>query len=337
MRSTVTRALRRGRRLAPLLLVVLAACAGNAPQDTMDPKGPVARQIDNLINPVFLIAGVVFVLVQGLVLVAVIKFRDRPDKPEPVQIHGSTRLEVGWTLIPFLILAAISVPTIKTIVDLSRQPDNALEVTVIGHQFWWEYRYEESGVVTANELTIPAGRPVALRLESVDVIHSYWIPPLAGKTDVIPGRVNHMHFEADEPGTYLGQCTEFCGLSHGYMRARAIALEPAAFDAWVESQKQPVAEPAPDTAAANGRVLFDQKGCGGCHTVAGVSQGLVGPNLSHFASRTTFAGSIFDNNDSNLRKWLRNPPKEKPGSLMPNLLLTPEEITDLIAYLDTLN
>ncbi len=333
--------MRRNRRLAALsasLFVFLAACAGNAPQDTLDPKGPVARQIDELIDPVFIVAGVVFLLVQGLVIVAVLKFRAKPDSPEPQQVHGNTRLEVGWTLIPAVILLAVAVPTIATIFDLAKEPENPVRVTVIGHQFWWEYRYDDLGVVTANELRMPVGRPVELTLNSNDVIHSYWIAPLAGKTDVVPGRNNRMSFSADEPGEYIGQCTEFCGDSHANMRAIAIAMLPADFDAWVASQRAPSVKSSAGTAGEAGALLFAQKGCGGCHTVEGVSEGTIGPNLSHFASRTTFAGSIFDNNDANLRRWLRDPLKEKPGNKMiiPGAPLTPDEITELIVYLNTL-
>jgi cytochrome c oxidase subunit 2 len=178
--------------------------------------------------------------------------------------------------------------------------------------------------------------PIEFTLESIDVIHSFWIPPLAGKTDVIPGRTNHMHFEADKPGTYLGQCTEFCGLSHANMRAVAIAHTPADFDAWVARQQAAAPTPAEGSEAATGLTAFNAKGCAGCHTVAGVSQGKVGPNLTHLQSRTTFAGSIFKMNEDNLRTWLSNPPGAKPGSVMPDLGLTGEEITQLIAYLETL-
>jgi cytochrome c oxidase subunit 2 len=332
---------RRNRRLAALsasLFVFLAACAENAPQDTLEPKGPVARQIDNLIDPVFIVAGVVFVLVQGLVLLAIFKFRAKPDSPEPEQIHGNTRLEVGWTLAPALILLAVAVPTIATIFDLSKKPENPINVTVIGHQFWWEYRYDDLGVVTANELRMPTGRPVALTLNSDDVIHSYWIAPLAGKTDVVPGRNNTMSFSADEPGEYIGQCTEFCGDSHANMRAKAIAMTPADFDAWVVSQRAAAVTAAAGSPAEAGALVFNQKGCGGCHTVEGVSTGVIGPNLTHFASRTTFAGSIFDNNDQNLRTWLRDPQAAKPGNkmLIPGGPLTPDEVTKLIAYLNAL-
>ena len=332
----------RRRRLYALaaggLLLALSACAEKAPQDTMEPAGPVSRKILHLSEPVFLIAGIVFVLVQGLVIFAVLKFRDRPDKPgpEPEQVHGNTKLEVGWTLIPALILFSIAIPTIKTIFDLSHKPANALQVTVIGHQFWWEYRYDDLGITTANELSIVAGKPVEMTLESIDVIHSYWIPPLAGKTDVIPGRENHMSFEADKPGTYLGQCTEFCGLSHANMRARAIAYTQADFDSWVARQKSAAVTPPEGSQAAAGLALFNGKGCAGCHTVEGVSQGKVGPNLTHLQSRTTFAGSIFTLNEDNLRTWLEDPPGVKPGSVMPDLGLTEDEITKLIAYLETL-
>ena len=332
----------RRRRLYALaaggLLLALSACAEKAPQDTMEPAGPVSRKILHLSEPVFLIAGIVFVLVQGLVIFAVLKFRDRPDKPgpEPEQVHGNTKLEVGWTLIPALILFSIAIPTIKTIFDLSHKPANALQVTVIGHQFWWEYRYDDLGITTANELSIVAGKPVEMTLESIDVIHSYWIPPLAGKTDVIPGRENHMSFEADKPGTYLGQCTEFCGLSHANMRARAIAYTQADFDSWVARQKSAAVTPPEGSQAAAGLALFNGKGCAGCHTVNGVSQGKVGPNLTHLQSRSTFAGSMFALNQGNLRTWLKNPPGVKPGSVMPDLGLTEDEITKLIAYLETL-
>ena len=325
--------------LATTLLLTLAGCAENAPQDFLEPEGPVARRIDDLQDPVFIVAGLVFLLVEGLILFAVIKFRDRPGRPEPEQVHGNTRLEVGWTLLPALILFVIAVPTIKAIFDLSEKDPGALQVTVTGHQFWWEYRYEESGVVSANELVMPTGRPVELTLESVDVIHSYWVPKLAGKTDVIPGRTNRMSFEAERPGTYQGQCTEFCGLSHANMRNVAVAMSPADFDQWLADQKRPAATPSDGSPAAEGLQLFNGRGCSGCHRVEGVSEGNIGPNLTHFASRGTFAGSIFENNPEDLRTWLRDPEAAKPGNLMkiPGAPLSPDEITKLIAYLETLN
>jgi len=329
----------RGPVLAAMLLLALTGCAENAPQDFLEPEGPVARTIDGLQKPVFLVAGVVFVLVEGLILFAMFKFRDRPGRAEPEQVHGNTRLEVGWTLLPALILFVIAIPTIKTIFDLSNTDEGALQVTVTGHQFWWEYRYEDSGVVTANELVMPTGRPVELTLESVDVIHSYWVPKLAGKTDVIPGRTNRMSFEADKPGTYLGQCTEFCGLSHANMRNVAVAMAPADFDRWVADQRRPANTPPDGSPAAEGLQVFNGRGCSGCHRVEGVSEGNIGPNLTHFASRGTFAGSMFENNPDDLRTWLRDPQGVKPGNLMqiPGAPLSSDEITKLIAYLETLN
>jgi cytochrome c oxidase subunit II len=325
--------------LAAMPLVVLAGCAKDAPQDYLKPKGPAARQINDLINPVFAVAGVVFVLVMSLAVYAVIRFRHRDDAPEPVQIHGNTKLELTWTLIPAFTLLVIAVPTIATIFDLAREREGALNVTVVGHQFWWEFRYDDYGIVTANELVIPARQPVQLTLEGnpADVIHSFWIPPLAGKQDIVPGRTHHMWLEADEPGTYMGQCTEFCGLSHANMRARAIALNRDDFDAWVRDQQRP-ALPGPTGTgpAAQGLELFTARGCGGCHTVQGISQGTLGPNLTHLYSRTTFAGSMFDLTTANLRRWLRDPPAVKPGALMPDLGLSDSDIDLLIAYMETL-
>lgn len=322
--------------LAVGVLVLLAGCAKDAPQDFLQPEGPIARQIDGLQKPVFVVAGIILVLVQGLAIYFVLKYRHRDESPEPVQIHGNTRLEVAWTLIPALILLVISVPTIRTIFDLADKPDNPIEVTVTARQFWWEYNYEDLGVVTANELHMPVGRDVELTLESVDVIHSFWVPKLAGKTDVIPGRTNRMKIVADKPGIYQGQCTEFCGASHANMRLRAVAQPPEEFDAWVRNQRALPTDPVAGSPAATGKELFTSKGCGGCHTVEGYTRGELGPNLTHLMSRETFAGAIFPLTSDNLRAWLRDPPGEKPGAKMPNLGLTSEDITRLIAYLETL-
>ncbi len=325
-----------GRLLAVVPLLFLVSCAENAPQDFLEPEGPIARQIDNLQKPVFLVAGIIFVIVEGLAVYFVVRYRHREDSPEPVQIHGNTRLEIAWTLIPALILLVIAVPTIRTIFDLGEKSENALKVTVIGHQFWWEYRYDDLGVVTANELVIPVDQDVELDLESIDVIHSFWVPKLAGKTDVIPGRENHMKIRASESGTYLGQCAEYCGTSHANMRLLAVAKSRPDFDNWVQNERRLAREPIAGTPAADGKALFTAKGCSGCHRVEGVSQGQVGPSLSHFAARSTFAGAMFDRTEDRLRAWLRNPPEEKPGAKMPALGLSNDDINKLIAYLETL-
>ena len=333
-----------GRRRALLVAAVgllLAGCGEQVlPQNSLDPEGPVARDLHELIKPVFYIAGVILVLVLGLVLYAGIRFRRRSDDEAPPQIHGNAKLELGWTIAPALILAVVAVLTLGTVFDVDRKAEGAgvIPVTVIGHQWWWEYRYPEHGVVTANELHIPTGAPVAVTLQSVDVVHSFWPPKLAGKVDVIPNRDNHMTIQADKPGTYHGQCAEFCGVSHANMRLRVVAHTPAGFDAWVASNARPARLPSPDEdeRAASGANLFRQKGCASCHAVKGFAAGEVGPDLTHLMQRKVFAGAMFDLNKRNLRAWLRDPPGEKPGSLMPDLNLSEDEITELIAYLDTL-
>jgi cytochrome c oxidase subunit 2 len=236
----------------------------------------------------------------------------------------------------------VGIFTLLNLFFLDKQPSgpDVVQVQVIGHQWWWEFKYPQYKITTANELHIPAGKQVAIKMTSTDVIHSFWPPKLAGKVDVIPGRTNHMVIQAYEPGNFYGQCAEFCGLSHANMRLRVIAQTPADFQKWVDDETTPAAIPSEGDAAA-GAQLFRQKGCAGCHTVDGYSAGLVGPNLTHFDSRARFAGYIFDNNDEMLRKWLRNPPAMKPmnpnkGLGMPNLHLSEDEITKLIAYLDSL-
>lgn len=361
--------------LAPLVLA-LAACADKAPLDTLNPKGPEARTIDELVNPVFAIAGVVFVIVQFGVLALLWKYRKRKGEDDslPTQVHGNTRLELGWTLLPALLLAGVGGASVLTLLDLDHRPADAQKVTVIGQQWFWEYRYDvdEDGtddIITDNDLVIPAGKPVTLSITSRDVIHSFWIPPLNGKRDAVPGRVSPLLMQADEPGVYRGQCTEFCGLSHAYMRMRVVALSPADYAAWEANQLDGAAVPT-DALAKDGMQQFRTQ-CSQCHLVSGpggnedLFQGAAlvsgaAPNLTHFASRGVFAGSIFDlwvDQDGNgevdtdeigkqlnvsaLRAWLRNPPAEKPMAPdqsrgMPNLNLSEVQIDALVAYLKTL-
>lgn len=335
---------RRTRRLLPLALLLGAlsgACASNAPQDTLDPVGPIAKQLDGLFNPVIAVAAVFFFLVQGLVLFAALRFRRKSEDEAPKQIHGNVKLEITWTVIPFLILAVVAIATVVTIVDINKIDKSAevLNVTVTGKQWWWEYQYPDLGVVTANELNIPTGTRVELKLESDDVIHSFWPPKLAGKVDVIPGRTNTMAIEATEPGEFEGQCAEFCGISHSRMRLRVIAQSPADFEAWVADQKRGQEPPSPGGTGeiAEGAALFQSRGCAACHTVKGYTEGDIGPNMTHLFDRETFAGSIFELNSINLRRWLRDPQGQKPGNKMVlPVPLNEDEITKLIAYLETL-
>ena len=367
---------RRRFALLALLLPLLAACAEKAPLDTLEPQGPEARTIDKLVDPVFAIAGVVFVLVQVGVVALAWKYRKRKDDDDslPPQVHGNTKLELGWTILPALLLAGVGVATVLTILDLDDRPADAREVTVIGQQWWWEYRYDVDGdgeddIVTANDLVIPAGEPVNLTITSRDVIHSFWIPALNGKRDAVPGREHPLLLEADEPGVYRGQCTEFCGLSHAYMRMRVVALPPAEYEAWEAGQLEGAAMPTGELAKAGMEQFRAQ--CSQCHLVSGPGgnedlfngAALVSgaaPNLTHFASRGAFAGAIFDLwqdldgngevdidelgqelNVADLSAWLRNPPAEKamaPDDArgMPNLNLTEVQIDALVAYLKTL-
>jgi cytochrome c oxidase subunit II len=306
--------------------LVLAACsAEDNGQNSLKPEGPQAHKIYNLFTPVFFISVVVGVLVLGAVVVFAVRFRYRAGKNEnPKQIHGSTPLEIGWTIVPALILAAVAVPTIITIFDLSKEPTgDVVNVTAIGKQWWWEFKYPEQDVVTANELVIPAGRPVKVNLTACDeslpnkcnVIHSFWVPELNGKRDVVPGRKSFTTIEADKPGTYLGQCAEYCGLSHANMRFRVIAKEPGEFDRWISEQQQGPAVPfqvgtgAQTQAAGPTQELMTTKfQCTNCHSVGDSKVSSYGPNLTHLASRTTFASGYFELTRDRLVEWVHNAP-----------------------------
>jgi len=329
----------RGRRLLlggllGVFSILGAACGGDAgPQDFLSPEGPVAERADGLWDLTFAIAAIIFVIVEGVLVYTLVRFRRRAGRPA-AQFHGNTKVEVVLTLIPTLILAGLAVPTVKAIADLAEEPQNALNVKVVARQFWWEYEYD-NGLITANEMHVPTGQPVFLTLEGQDVIHSFWIPKLTGKQDVVPGRVNHMQFEADRPGEYWGQCTEYCGLSHANMRLRVIAHEPAEFDRWMEDQQEPAAASVSGR-AAEGEEIFMQN-CITCHAIQGTdAKGRSAPDLTHFASRGTFAGAMFENNTENLKAWIDNPEAVKPGALMPDYGLSSDEIDAVVAYLQSL-
>jgi cytochrome c oxidase subunit 2 len=278
-----------------------------------DAGGPNAQSIMDLSWPVFLVAGVVGVAVFGAIFFIVLKFQERPgDDPDafPEQIHGRTTLEIGWTILPALILAGVAVATVITIIDLNRKEPDSLKVEVYGQQWWWGYHYDLDGdgnyegggdLTTANEMVIPVGRPVELSITSNDVIHSFWIPGLNGKKDAVPGQNNDWKIEASEPGVYMGQCTEFCGLSHANMRMLVRAVDAETYDTWLENQlTDQRAEPA-DPVAAQGREIFGQL-CAQCHVIRGVNEpnpdiplvSGVAPDLTHLMTRGTFAGSIFN-------------------------------------------
>jgi cytochrome c oxidase subunit 2 len=323
--------------IALLGLGLLAACGGPYPQSTLAPKSDFGFAIDRLFTGIFWWALGVFIVVEGLLLFSVLRFRYREGAPAPKQHHGHTALEIAWTLAPALILVFIAVPTVRTIfATAGSAPAGALRVEVIGHQWWWEYRYPDLGIVTANELHLPVGRAVSLDITSGDVIHSWWTPALGGKRDAIPNRHNHIVFRPDTVGMFPGQCVEYCGASHANMRLRTFVESDSAFEAWVATQRETPTPPAPGSVEEAGRQAFLRHGCIGCHTVAGVSQGIVGPNLTHVGSRTTIAGASMMNTTDHLRQWIGDPPAMKPGSLMPNMHVGAADMPALIAYLQSL-
>ena len=333
------------------LALMAIGCFPSHPQSTFEAAGPVAQEQLDLFYITFWAAVFVFVVVQGALLYTIFRFRRRAGvNGLPKQTHGNTRLEVAWTIAPAVVLAVIAVPTVDTIFSTANAPDgDVLAVTVTAHQWWWEFDYPDLDISTSNELHVPVGKNVDVTLESSDVIHSFWIPKLAGKVDIVPNNTNTMWFRADESGEFFGQCAEFCGTAHAQMRFRVFAQPQDEFDSWVEGIR---AEPAEATGlAAQGADLFVSKGfdgtlkgesvtgqrCAICHTVEGQPiRGDIGPNLTHVASRSTLAAGIIDNNEENLRNWLRNPNEIKPGVAMPVLNLSEGEIDALVAYLQSL-
>jgi cytochrome c oxidase subunit 2 len=307
----------------------------------LTPISPPAREIHSLAALVVAICAAIFLVVEGALVWAIIRYR-RPagERGEPVQVFGSNPIELAWTVIPLVIVFVLSLATVRTIQDVQRTepPEGALEVDVIGHQWWWEYRIAHAdgagSVVMANELVVPVGRPVWLRLASADVIHSWWVPALNGKTDVVPGRFSNTWFEAEKAGTYLGQCAEYCGTQHANMLLRVRAVDAAAFESWRRAQAAPARV---DPAFAAGRDVFLRLACMNCHAIDGSSSGAFGPNLTHLMSRETLAAGMAPLNRDTLRSWLIDPQQLKPGCNMPSLQLTNTELDALVDYLSSLH
>lgn len=321
------------------VLVLLAACAPEQyPQTTLLPRADTARDQDAIFRLTLWWALVVFVLVEGALLIAIWKFRSRPGAPEPVQTHGNTTLEIVWTIIPAFILSMIAVPTVRTIFKTAAKPvgDDVLQVEVIGHQWWWEFRYPQLGITTAGEMKIPMGRTVSLEMTTVDVLHAFWLPQFAGKRDVFPNRYNNLWFKAEVTGNFPAQCTEFCGIQHGRMAYRIVSLDGPAFDAWAANFNTPPKDHVADSTATalvkQGQGLFVAKACSGCHSMYPALP-LAGPNLHHVGSRSHIAAGTLENTDENLAKWIQNPQAWKTGVLMPNLGVTDDEARALVAYL----
>jgi len=289
------------------------------------------------------ITALIFLVVAVLLTYAVVKFRNTAGdaQREPAQVYGSTQIELAWTVIPILIVVVLFLATARVIhaIQDAPKPAAALEVTVIGHQFWWEFRYPALGIVTANELHIPVSdsahpTPTFLKLLSADTDHSFWVPQLAGKTDLIPNRVNEMWLDPHQTGIFLGQCAQYCGTQHAKMLLRVSVESPEAFEAWVSTQKQPA---NPDEKEIAGKRVFETTACVNCHTVAGTNAtGRFGPDLTHLMSRHTLASGACENTKENLHLWIQNPDAIKPGALMPAMKLSDSDLDALMRYLETL-
>jgi cytochrome c oxidase subunit II len=335
--------------LALLVGVLLAAglCAAsphrNPVPSIFEPHSTPAESILHLSHFVLGIAGLIFLVVFSLLSYVVVKFRNRvaDSKREPAQVYGSTQIELAWTIIPILIVVVLFLATARVIhaIQDAPKPADAVEVTAIGHQFWWEFRYPGLGVVTANELHVPVSdpahpTPTFLKLLSADTDHSFWVPQLAGKTDLIPNHPNETWLDPQETGLFLGQCAQYCGTQHAKMLLRVYVDSPEDFEAWVRGQQLPANQ---DEKEAAGKHVFESTACLNCHAIGGTNgTGRFGPDLTHLMSRRTIASGAAENSAQNLRLWIQNPDAIKPGSLMPAMKLSDADLDALVRYLETL-
>jgi len=322
------------------IALAIAGCADtDRPMTTLAPKSDLAQWIQSLFIEVTLWDALVFAIVVTAFVLALFVFSTRVGEAAPASTASSDLgLEIAWTLGPVLILLMISVPTIRTIFrsQPAVPPAGALEIKVVAHQWWWEFDYPD-GAKTGNELHIPVNRPIRLSLESADIIHSFWVPQLGGKRDVVPGQINELTFGATVVGMYPGQCAEFCGLSHANMRFRTFVDSPDDFAKWDRAQLAgAVPTPASDQLASDGAEVFADSPCTTCHMIQGVSKGYIGPDLTHFGSRTTLAAGVLQNTPANVAQWIENPQEIKPGANMPALLLPGPKLNALVAYLESL-
>ncbi len=338
--------------MGPSLL--LAASSQTQDLSIFSPASPPAESIRNLALLIIAITAFIFIVVEGVLIHTIIRFRRRQssDTVEPPQVYGSKPIEIAWTVAPALIVLIIVLVTTRTLWEVNVTPpieksgDNALFVTVVGRQWWWEFTYDHYngkplGFITANELHIPASsdgtsRPVYLTLKSADVCHSFWVPRLAGKTDLIPGKDNHMWFQTGQTGLFLGQCAEFCGVQHANMLLRVVVDSPADFEHWLENQAKPAVD---DSAVREGKAKFLAQSCINCHRVRGTrAQGNYAPDLTHLMSRQTLASGIIPNDadGKQLRAWIADPQAIKPGCLMPAFGMSSRDRDLLVDYLKTL-
>ncbi len=364
--------IRRVKRWATIVSVVLlssillAACGENSPS-ILNPQGPVASKEAGLFWFILIVATIVFVAVEGVLIYSIVRFRERPNAPNPRQIHGNNTIELIWTIAPSLFLFAVLIGTIYTMFNLGNisGQGRTLEVKVVAHQWWWEFDYTNDNVVTADELVVPVGTVIHTTLESTNVIHSFWVPQITGKTDVVPGHANDKLFRADTVGTYRGICTEYCGLQHAHMSFDLIVMSQDGYASWLHNQQTNALTSTDPNAAAGEKIFTTSGGCVGCHGIVGVNlksfsdpaaKGLIGPNLTHFGLRRSIAGLVLTWNPQScvvvtdsagkpaiqnpsacgLYQWLQDPQAVKPGNDMNIRHLSDTEIAQLIAYLESL-
>jgi len=311
--------------------------------NVFDPKATPADSVYSVSMLMLAICAAIFLVVGGLLAFTIVRFRRRKldDSREPAQVYGSNRIEIAWTVIPVLIVLVLSMATARTVLEVQnkRMPANALKVTVVGHQWWWEFRYPDLGIVAANELHVPlstVAKPAhtLLKLESADVAHSFWVPQLAGKTDVIPGITNTMWIDPRQEGIFFGNCAEYCGTQHANMLLRVIVEPPADFEKWAAAQKL---DAALDPRMESARATFLSLSCINCHAVSGTpATGTFGPDLSHLMSRATLGSGVIPNTPENLRSWVKDPQAIKRGNLMPNMQLNSRELDEVVIYLSSL-
>jgi cytochrome c oxidase subunit 2 len=334
--------------LAMLLLTTQAVFGGEQVERSLvpsifAPESTPAHSISHIAVFVLVITGAMFVLVAGLLTYVVVRFRRRAkdDDMEPAQVYGSGPVEAAWTTVPFLIVLVLTLCTARVIQEIqdARKPATALDVQIVGRQWWWEIRYPKLGIVTANELHVPVSQgghrlPTFLDLRAADVVHSFWVPRLMGKIDLVPNKVNSMWFEPERTGVFLGQCGTYCGTQHAKMLLRVYVHTREDFEQWVAHQKQPAES---DPQVSSGRLVFERTACINCHAVNGtVGNGRFGPDLTHLMSRDTLASGALNNSPPGLRAWIKSPDQFKPGVLMPAMNLNDKELDQLVAYLTTL-
>ena len=334
---------------ASVLCLTLVAVLGHPAQGFSSPTNifaPISTPADSIFGLSLLVlvtTGIIFVVVFSLLAYSVVRFRQRKvdDDREPPQVYGSTQVEMAWTIMPILIVLILFLAStqVMTAIQNAKKPHNAVEVTVVGHQYWWEYRYPGFNVVTANELHVPVSdpahpTPTFLTLLSADTDHSFWVPRLAGKTDLIPNHPNRMWIDPHQTGLYLGQCAQYCGIQHAKMLLRVYVQTRADFDRWIQEQRRSATI---TDAASRGRAVFETNECLDCHSIKGIAgNGQYGPDLTHLMSRDTIASGAAPNTPENLRKWIKDPSSIKPGAPMPSLGLSDRQLDDVTAYLEIL-